>query len=189
MKTAKEIYKTIPFNEDYEISNFGNVRSTKKYGVNKTRILKPSISNKGYYMVALSKNGKMHTYTIHNLVVNTFIGERKGLVINHIDGNKLNNHLENLECITQKENMKKAWDMGLCEKVRRVAKDGIIKASNKLKRKVNQYDINNNFIKQWNSIKEAHRDLNINDANITRCCKGIYKTTGGFIWRYADEEC
>lgn len=196
MKSAREIFKPISFNLNYEVSNLGRVRSVERYAKHKngyrkveTRILKPTISNKGYYMVALSKNSKMHTYTIHKLVIDTFIGNDKDLIINHIDGNKLNNNLSNLEYVTQKENIVKAWEQNKCENIRKQAKVNIVKATSKLKKQVDQFDIDNNFIKRWNCIKDAHRELKIDDANISACCKGRKRIAGGYIWRYANEEC
>lgn len=103
-KTADEIWLTIKQNENYEISNLGNVRNKKT-----KRILKPAISNKGYYLVGLSNKCKSHTYTIHKLVMEHF--NRCAFdyeVINHIDGNKLNNNINNLEYVTQRENCIKA---------------------------------------------------------------------------------
>lgn len=175
--SAKEIWKQIKFNTNYEISNLGNVRNVKT-----KRVLKPSVSNKGYYLVALSKNGKSHTYTIHKLVAEHF------LVINHKDHNKLNNSIDNLEYVTQQENIQLAFKNGRCDKVKQKAKQNILKASNSEKIKVNQYDINGNFIKQWNYIREVQKALNINNANISECCRGKRKTAGGYIWRYVDEE-
>lgn len=135
--TAKEIWLPIKeYEKYYAISNFGNVKSLERkvknrngYRVVKERLLKPSISNKGYYLVALSKNGKLHTFAIHKLVMEHF--NRCAFdyeVINHIDHNKLNNNIFNLEYITQKENVVDAWNSGLCEIIREKARSNIIKA-------------------------------------------------------------
>lgn len=85
----------------YEVSDFGNVRSLK-YG--KVRVLKPGVM-KGYYRVHLCKNGKRKSFLVHRLVVIMFIGDiPKGMVVNHINENKFDNRLENLEIVTVKEN-------------------------------------------------------------------------------------
>ena len=163
MKSAKENWITIKQNNNYEVSNFGNVRNKKT-----KRILKPSISNKGYYLVALSNKGKSHTYTIHKLVMEHF--NRCAFdyeVINHIDHNKLNNNINNLEYITQRENVIKAVEHG------------------KIKVKsVEQYDKNNNFIQLFKSISEAHRKTNVAISDIHRCCNNERKMAGGYIWKY-----
>lgn len=178
--SAKENWITIKQNNNYEVSNLGNVRNKKT-----KKALKPAISNKGYYLVALSNKGKSHTYTIHKLVMEHF--NRCAFdyeVINHIDHNKLNNNISNLEYITQKGNVKDAWDSGLCENARKQAKINILKASNSKKIKINQYDLDGNFIKQWDYVREIQKVLNVNNANIIECCKGKRKTAGGYIWKY-----
>lgn len=178
--TDEEKWMTIKQNDNYEISNFGLVRNKKT-----KRVLKPAISNKGYYLVSLSRNCKQHTYTIHKLVMEHF--NRCAFdyeVINHKDHNKLNNNIDNLEYITQKENIRDAWENDLCKKVRNQAKINILKASNHTKIKINQYDMNGKFIKQWNYIREVQKELGISNANIIKCCKGERKSAGGYIWKY-----
>lgn len=178
--TAKEIWKIININNNYEVSNYGNVRNRKS-----KKIMKPAISNKGYYLVALSRNGKQHTYTIHKLVMVNFCRlPLNGEVINHKDHNKLNNKLDNLEYVTQKENVRDAFNNNLCANVIEQAKRNIVKAIDSTKIKIDQFDKNNNYIRTWDSIRECSRELNIDDANITSCLKGKRKTAGGYLWRY-----
>lgn len=184
IKTAdeqQELWISIKQNCNYEISNLGNVRNKKT-----KRILKPAISNKGYYLVSLSDNCKMHTYTIHKLVKEHF--DRCAFeyeVINHIDGNKLNNNINNLEYVTQKDNCIKAWNLGLCENIRKSAYQ--LKHSTKIKtsREVVQYDKNYNEIARYSSIREAERKTGINNSNIIKCCKNKKYKAGGYIWGYA----
>lgn len=59
----------------------------------------------------------------------------------------------------------------------------------KISKKVNQYDKNGNFIKQWESIIEVERQLGIKNEHIGQCCRKVkkYKTAGGYIWKYAEE--
>lgn len=109
--------------------------------------------------------------------------------LERIDHNKLNNNIDNLEYVTQKYNILDAWNNGLCENVRKKAKENIKNAIDSEKIKVNQYNKNNELIKQWNYIREAEKELNINNANIVSCCKNKRKTAGGYIWRYSNEMC
>ena len=97
----------------FKVSNLGNI-----FNVKTQRILKPSNIN-GYRRVHISKNKTMY---IHRLVAETFIPnpENKPFV-NHIDGNRQNNMVKNLEWCTQKENVHHAWSIGLCEKTRKIA--------------------------------------------------------------------
>lgn len=114
----KEIWKDIQNYEDYyQVSNFGNVRSKDRKVVainNPNRIynvkgknLKPVIiKDTGYYRVSLHKNGKQFTHKIHRLVAKQFIPNPKDLPeINHLDFDKANNHVDNLEWITKYDNI------------------------------------------------------------------------------------
>jgi len=100
-----EVWKdVIGYDEMYQVSNYGNVKSFK-YG--KERILKPGVSSTGYYIVSLSVNNTGHTKKVHQLVAMAFLNHTPcglRLVVNHKDFNKLNNNLSNLEIVTNREN-------------------------------------------------------------------------------------
>ena len=96
-----EVYK-VCF-EKYEVSNMGNCRKMLNNGNYKK--INGSVNNKGYLYFQVQRNGKRKNKLIHHLIAQQFINERPpGLVIDHIDRNKLNNKVENLRYITQKEN-------------------------------------------------------------------------------------
>lgn len=101
------VVKDFPF---YKISNYG--RLMNRYG----RILKPRLQNSGYYFYSLY-DGRGRDFqtqiTVHKLVMISFIGNNKGYDINHIDGNKLNNHVNNLEYISHSDNAKHAYAIGI----------------------------------------------------------------------------
>ena len=98
------------YNGKYQVSNFARIKSFHKGNV---AILKPELT-KGYLRISLYKNGKTKLYFVHVLVAKAFVPnlENKPFV-NHIDGNKLNNHASNLEWVTASENQQHALRLGL----------------------------------------------------------------------------
>ena len=157
----------------YQISNFGNVKSLNYNEKRYERVLKPQRMKTGYLCVNIG--GKLRT--IHRLVAIAFIENPKNCpCVNHKDGNKKNNNVNNLEWCSYGQNIKHAYKTGL-----KVA------TSNHLKRKILQYDKNMNFIKEGECTKDVQRSLGIYHSNISVCCEGRQKTAGGYIWRYADD--
>ena len=125
-----EIWKPIPnYENDYEASSLGRIRTattktsyTKRHGVRhwKQRILKPKCTNenayKTGYRVSLWKNGEPQDFLVCRLVASTFIKNElfdRTLTVNHIDGNRFNNKIENLEWCSLKENIQKGFKTGL----------------------------------------------------------------------------
>lgn len=111
----KEIWKDVVNYDGYKVSNLGNVMSVGRIIINsdkskrviKSRILKTSKS-RGYFIVSLYKNCKARSFSVHQLMAVCFLNHEFGLknkfVVNHIDGNKLNNNISNLEIVTNREN-------------------------------------------------------------------------------------
>ena len=162
----KEIWKpAFGFESLYVVSNLGNIQSTTRY----KKALKLYEDKDGYLYVKLYKNKKPNHILVHRIVAKTFIpNPLNKAAVNHIDFNKKNNCVDNLEWVTHKENI--LWS----HSNHRYHKKG---------KTVYQYDINNNFIKKWNSIKEASEALNIQISNISYCCSNKRKTAGNFIWK------
>lgn len=96
----------------YQISSCGCIKSIIRV---KDRVLKPCVVGKGYLAVSLRKNNQTYRKYIHQLVCESFCGEstKENKVVNHIDGNKLNNHFTNLEWCSYSSNNKHAYDTGL----------------------------------------------------------------------------
>lgn len=117
----KEVWKPIPNYENiYEASNLGRIRTfankttyTNKHGIRhwKQRVLKQKYSSSGY-RVCLWKDGKCKDWLVHRLIGITFLGE-SSLTINHIDGNRFNNKIENLEWCSLADNIRKGFEAGL----------------------------------------------------------------------------
>lgn len=101
----KEIWKKIPDYKDYRVSNYGRVKSLK-FG--KEKILKGTLTHDGYRGVVLCiRKGKYKSYKVHQLVAMAFLRFKPNghtLVINHKDFDKLNNHVNNIEIVTPREN-------------------------------------------------------------------------------------
>lgn len=169
-----EIWKDIVGYEGlYQISSFGRVKSLK-FG--KERILSTSPNGSGYLNVVLCKKGfKPFNGGTHRLVALHFIDNPENKEqVNHIDGCKTNNKVENLEWNTSSENTQHSYDVGLSKK----GKDS---TSSKI---IYQYTLDNIFIKKWDCIRDVQRELNIKQSNISVCAKGKVKTAGGFRWSY-----
>ncbi|PEI42608.1 HNH endonuclease [Bacillus pseudomycoides] len=122
----EELWKPISGYEGiYEVSSLGRVRSLDRVivdyrGIEKSvggKILKPGVTNKGYYIVSLNSVDKRHTLTVHRLVANAFIPNLDNKPqVNHINGIKTDNRICNLEWLTNEENMKHAINNGLANK-------------------------------------------------------------------------
>jgi hypothetical protein len=154
--------------EEYYISNYGSVYS---------KLSKKILSNKnlrgGYISSSLTmKDGKDKQFRVHQLVAYTFLGfSEENKNVNHKDGNKLNNYINNLEYMTSKENTKHAFDTGL---------------NKRIKRKVRQFDLDGKFIKEHESILDAGKSIERDSRFINNVCKGRKKTAYGFKWEYSE---
>jgi hypothetical protein len=118
-------------------------------------------------MTVASRNRK----TIHRLVAEKFIPNIDNLPqVNHKDENPSNNYVDNLEWC---DNWYNSHYGNHIENVRL-----------RHLKKINQYDLQGNFIKQWNSIIEAGNTLRIDTSSISKVCKNKRKTAGNYIWKY-----
>lgn len=169
----------------YQVSNYGRIKSLKKHSIfnNRTyptKILKCHINTKKYLDVELCRCNKSHRYRIHRLVAEHFIPNlEKKPQVNHIDGNKQNNRIDNLEWCTNGENGKHAWDNNL--RTKNFGKN------NHISKKILQYTPDKKLIKEWDCIKDISRTLGYNYGYIISCCQRKYKLGHNFIWRYKEE--
>ncbi|MHC5373615.1 HNH endonuclease [Enterococcus sp. LJL120] len=128
---------------------------------------------------------------IHRLVAETFLPNPDNLpVVNHIDGNKGNPKLTNLEWVTFSDNAIHAFETGLhviSDKHRNAdSKIGAINGAKTTSKKVSQFDKDGNFVKTYPSVREAERITGARRQNIIKVCKTKKGTSLGYIWRYAE---
>lgn len=166
----KEIWKRIEWSPDYEVSNYGRVKSYKYDKIN-GRLKKLTQRKTGYITVQLPniQTGKKKFTGVHRLVAEAFIPnhENKGDV-NHIDEDKSNNHVDNLEWMTRKENI----NYGTARKRGAIARSKKIKCVE--------------TGKIYSSLKEAKEETGLYSSSISMACKGHQKTAGGYHWQYVD---
>ena len=183
-----ELWKNIEgYEGKYQISNKGNVKSLfDNKGNERELIRKARIGNTGYYYVNLWLGCKSKSKKIHRLVAEHFIDNPDNKpCVNHKDGNKLNNTVENLEWCTLSENSKHAVEHGLMVMPKGVKNYMFNRhgAKNPNSVPVLQCDLQGNVIKECVNMKIAGEQTNIHPSNISACCRGIMKTAGGCIWR------
>lgn len=133
----------------------------------------PHKNSDGYLCVRVRPSGKI--YKVHRLVAMTFISNPDNKPqVNHIDGNKMNNCVNNLEWCSNRENVQHAWATGLCR-----ARYG---KNSRHKTPVNQYDINGNFIASYSTMREAAKATGTSENGISDVINKRQITSGGFIW-------
>jgi len=189
---VNEIWKEVKGYEGlYEVSSNARVRSLDRVTMVKNReaifkkyfkgkILKIGIDTYGYPSLGLSCNGKHKTVLIHRLVAEAFIPNPENKrEVNHINGVKTDNRVENLEWATPKENTKHAFSTGLAK-----AKKG---AENKRSKPVSQFTLEGILIKNWASARDVFIETGFDNSNILKTIKGNFKHAYGFIWKFTEQ--
>ena len=182
-----EIWKPISGYEGfYEVSNLGRIRSLERIvecsdgrkRKIKDRTLKGSSYSGGYSGVTLHKDGCTKFVNIHRIVAEAFVpNPLEKEEVNHKDENPSNNHASNLEWVTHKENL------NFGTRTER-ARKAIVEAQG---RAVRQLSIDGELVAEYESLSAACNATGTHVSNITKCAKGVYKTAGGYIWKYKNE--
>jgi len=150
-------------NKKYFVSNLGRFKNSFGVIMNNYKL-----NENGYIRVYIYNK----TFALHRLIALTFIENPENKCqVNHIDGNKINNYVTNLEWVTNKENQIHKFKIGL---------------GNNFTRKIIQYDLELNEIKKFNSIVRAGKELNIGKTNIFNVLNNKQKSTKGFIFKYLE---
>lgn len=168
-------WKQIKGFDGYYINKSGQIKSTRSFKGTQEKILKPSKNQQGYITYNLMRGGKVFRKPLHRLLMETFKPNKENMpCINHIDGNILNNSLDNLEWCSYSHNNKEAYRLGL--KQSRIKPKQVVQLNK-------DYKIENIF----ESLQEIEKNLGYSSGNIAQVCNKKRKSAYGYIWRYADE--
>ncbi len=174
----------------YEVSDTGEVRSVDRY-VKNTRgrhagierflhgaIMRQTLNtcnngSGGYYVVNLHKNGMSSVIPVHSIIAKAFIPNPDNMpTVNHIDGNKQNNEISNLEWVSYSDNNTHALRLGLRSprgcRVSQYSKDGV-------------------FLREYKSVSEAARISGVSRGMISHCINGRLKHASSFVWKKLSE--
>lgn len=155
----------------YQVSNLGRVKSLNYKRTGVEQVLIPQNDKDGYSQIGLRKNNKKTTIKIHRLVAIHFLSNPYNLPeVNHINEDKSDNRVENLEWCNHKYNMNYGTILQ--------------RKSEKLSTPILQLDEYGELIKKWNGARDVERQTNYFQSNISRCCNGEQKTYYNFKWGY-----
>ena len=166
--SSKTEWREVKEYSNYEVNQLGEIRHKKRQ-----KILKPRDNNGGYQYVNFKINGKNTNFAVHRIVANAFIPNPNGYTeVNHKDYNKKNNCVDNLEWVSSSQNKQHSY----------------LKQENKKSRgkAVNQYTKEGIFLKTFNSVSDAAKELGCCVAAISNCCLGRTKTSQGFRWSFVE---
>lgn len=168
----------------YLISNYGRLKSVTRHTIDSNgrnmfhrgKVVKAAISKCGYAIFRICIEGKLICVSLHRLVANAFIPNPKNLpFVHHRDENKLNNMVDNLGWITNKENINYGdTQKRHSESLRKVLRDRTYI--------VKQYDLLGNEIATFRGKREI-LDAGYSYDGVMHCCKGVTKTHSGYIWK------
>jgi hypothetical protein len=183
----EEIFVNIVGFVGYKVSNTGKIKSFK---CKTPRLMSCAIGGHGYPTIKLRREGRYFTFSVHRLVASHFLEKEDGKdVVNHIDGNKANNHSFNLEWVDHSENALHAYKHNL-KSFTEEMKNTLIESNKKRRKPVVKIDrVTGETLEEYPSVTIAAEKMNAEAGDISKCCKGYrLKTVKGFVWRYKGEE-
>lgn len=193
---TNEVWKPIEGTEGlYEVSNTGKIRSNNYLGHGKQRELRHAKDQKGYLRVGLFMGDVKMTVKVHREVAKAFIPNPENKPqVNHKDGDKENNRVENLEWATESENVVHAYKTGLKEKTREwcrqmgntVGKAALAKDREKRKTPVIAIRLSDGAVFGYPSQAEAAEKTGAPQPNIHKVLNGARKSANGYVFRYGE---
>nr|DAU14515.1 MAG TPA: homing endonuclease [Caudoviricetes sp.] len=173
-----EIWKPVlGYENKYEVSNLGNVKSLNYKNMGYIKLLS-KYNCEGYDAVKLTKNGVQKRWLVHRIVMFSFFGKKQDLEVNHKNGNKKDNNINNLEYCTRSYNIKHAYDNGL--------KSALNGKKHPRARQILQLK-NGIEVERYDTISEATKK-GFESSKIVLCCQGKRKSHKNYQWRYANEK-
>lgn len=179
---SNEVWKDIDgFDDKYQVSNLGQIRSTYSGKKHRTIVLKPMVQKNGYLYVVLWKDGKKKNKLIHRLVALAFVDNPNNYPeVNHKDENKENNTVDNLEWCEHKTNI----NYGTCKQKISESKINHPRHS----KPTYQYTKTGELVQVWPSAAEIERQLGYCAHVIGACRSGKIKSAYGYVWQEKMEE-
>lgn len=183
-------------NGNYEVSSTGKVRSNNYLGHGKTQELKQHYDKKGYLRVRVFAGDERITLKAHRAVAKAFIDNPKNLPeVNHINGIKDDNRVENLEWCSSSDNVKHAYTIGLKENVRKHAKklgktlgkEILAKEREKRKTPIKAIEISTGKVYMFSSQADAAIHTHAAQPNINKVLKGTRMSTNGYKFEYVNK--
>lgn len=175
--SAEELQSIMP--KHYVINRNGTI-SNKKKGI----VLSGSITRAGYLRYTISIINRRFRICAHRAVALKYIPNPDSLpVVNHKDGNKLNNDISNLEWCTHAENVQHAYDH--CGKKPNKTGLGKFSINHHGSKKLKQLSLDGSLVKIWNCAADVKRETGLNRGNICSCARGELKSAYGYKWEYA----
>ena len=183
----------------YQVSNKGRVKSLKRIArhssggnkILKEKLLKQTVNKRGYVVVTLYKDGVSKQFKIHTLVAVAFIPNVENKpYIDHINTIKIDNRVENLRWVTEKENSNNELTL---KHIKEGCKNNGRNTPHKYgvehpnSRQIVKLSLDLDLIKIWGSCGEAERLEGFNHGHISKCCKGKAKTHKGYKWMYYED--
>lgn len=167
---------------EYYVTDNGDVYSRTHHNGWRIKKLSPETLRNGYLKLLICKNGVKKPCYVHRLVAETFIPNPDNKPeVNHKNGNKADNRVENLEWATRKENMQHRSNvLGFKGSKKLLGKCGKDCAKSKIVEQIKDGKVINEFF----GTAEAYRETQISQGNISACCRGARNYAGGFVWRY-----